>query len=62
MDDTKQQALAGLLVGLVPPNGAAIGNQSILKIVDDRGIEPVKVIQLDVTIGGSDRRPGGLTP
>ncbi len=29
MDDTKREALAGLLLGLVPPNGSAIGNQSL---------------------------------
>lgn len=117
MDDTKRQALAGLLIGLVPPDGSAIGNQSLregfieaakaaghkntgsalevafeslreellqkgvlakgtvslpfeagdnkkvaVKIVDDRGIESVKVIQLDVTIGDGNRRPGGPTP
>ena len=29
MDDTTRQALAGLLVGLVPPDGSTIGNQSL---------------------------------
>ncbi|MDZ4780060.1 MAG: site-specific DNA-methyltransferase [Planctomycetia bacterium] len=29
MDDTRREALAGLLLGLVPPNGSAIGNQSL---------------------------------
>ncbi len=29
MDDTTSQALAGLLVGLVPPDGSTIGNQSL---------------------------------
>ena len=29
MDDTKREALAGLLVGLVPANGSPIGNQSL---------------------------------
>ena len=29
MDDTTRQALAAILVGLVPPNGSTIGNQSL---------------------------------
>jgi len=44
------------------PFEAGDNKKVAVKIVDDRGIESVKVMQLDVTIGDSSRRPGGPTP
>ncbi len=39
MDDTTRQALAGLLVGLVPPDGSTIGNQNLR----ERFVQPTQV-------------------
>ena len=52
MDDTERRR-----------NNPQVDNEKVaVKIVDDRGIESVKIIQPDVTIGDSNRRPGGPTP